>query len=246
MSPWPGRRASGYPIVRRSGPPDEAMWWSPEDQAIAESTLLYRRVFGKRWVEASMVNNEERLDPFPVHPATDRVLAARQERQLTALDEGRAWRGLRPRALAVLRVEVFASGDDTTHRDAWRDDAPACLDATWRDRWAERDHPGGWVEARRMPIDEVTEACKSAVARWGGGASAADMVDAIDWLRVEDHTDPSGNGAVSIYEYVTIWRERMLVTLTVRHGLDDDLTASVAAAVAHVVASLPLGAASHE
>lgn len=205
-----GRGGGAAP--RRSGPPDEVPWWVPADQAAAEVALLERRSLGRRWLDVPMVNNAEQLDPFPDAPATRAVLDARAARVLTGLDEGRAWRRSKPTVLIVSRTEVFADADPgaaAAHRAAWEAEGPACLEATWRARWAERDHPGGWVEARRP---------EGGAPAWpSGNPDAAD----VDLIAVQDHTDPTGAGRVTTYAYLTIWAGRLLATLTVRHDLDD-------------------------
>ena len=241
---WFGRSRQADPAGRRrGGPSGEAVWWDPVDQGFAEAVDLRPRVFGTRWRPVEMVNNAERLEPFPDHPDTSAILAAREARGLTALDEGRAWRGLRPAGLAVLRVEVFGSADDVQHRAAWASGGPACLEATWRDRWAERGHAGGWVEAVRRPDDAWTEGIAGAALDASGDEHHRSRVRAAgDWIRVEDHTDLAGTGAVTVYEYLTVWRGRTLLTLTLRHDLDDDLDdAVVRAAVAlHEAATPPV------
>jgi len=171
-----------------------------------------------------MLNNAERFVPFAEGPAAAAILAARAARTLTGLDEGQAWRRLKPSSLAVLRVEVYARPDEVGHRAAWTTDAEACLDATWRDRWAERDHPGGWIEARWVDAAERNASIGAAPT--------------VDWLRVEDHTDPTGGGGVALYEYLTVWGERTQATLTIRHPLDDDLDGAVAGPIAELVSRI--------
>lgn len=205
----------------------------------AESIDLRPRMFGVRWRSFEMMNNEEQLDPFPVDPATEAVLAARASRRPTALDEGRAWRGTKPGGLAVLRVELFADADATAHREAWQTTGPACLEATWRVRWQERDRQPGWIEARRQPEDAWTEdLAGSALAASGTGDEQMALRSACDWLRVEDHTDPTGSGSVTVYEHLTVWRDRAQITLTLRHDIVDEFEDSVVRAGAALYRAL--------
>lgn len=220
--PW--RRTAVGPRVaaeRRRGPEGEAPWWDPLDQAWAEDLALPLRTFGRGWLEVPMLNNAERPDPL-AGPAAGGVLAARAERGLVALDEGRAWRRRRDGVLAVLRVEVYASVDDAAHRAAWREDAEAALAQTWRARWAERGRYPGWVEASWVPLEDRPEAVRS-----------GPLASAVDWLRVEDHTEAAEQEAVMVYEHVVVWLGRAQATLTVRHvgGLDLDQPVGEAAAV---------------
>lgn len=178
-----------------------------------EGELLVAADLGRGWHEVDMVNNAERLDPLGDDEDSAVVRAARAARRLTALDEGRAWRRRRDGALAVLRVEVFAAADDGAHRAAWRAHAERSLDATWRQRWQERGERPGWIESRWVEEGD----------RGDGGAHDAAGLGAVDALRVEDHTDPSGRGTVTVYEHRTVWAGRLHATLTLRH----DLTAEV-------------------
>jgi len=199
--------------ARRSGPPDEAAWWDPADQAWAEAFPLRRRNFGRGWLDATMPNNVERRDHLGPGEASARVSEARDARAATALDEGRAWRRRNDSVLAVLRVEVFASGDESAHRLAWQADGAAALDETWRARWRERDVEPGWVEATfRPPIDRPDPR--------------------IDWVQIEDHTGAAEADAVTAYQYVVAWLGRAQATLTIRHRLGLDLDPTVRAAVA--------------
>lgn len=154
-----------------------------------------------------MASNAERLDPFDGVDEADALRAARTERSLTGLDEGRAWHQRTERSLAVLRSERFATGTDHDHRQRWQRDGPVVLDAVWRARWLERDLTPGWIECRRV----------------GGDATSAPVHQSVDWLRVEDHTDPSGAGDVTLYEHVTVWAGRSHAVLVVRHQLGVDL-----------------------
>lgn len=193
----------------------ETGWWDPADQAWAEDLVLPRRAFGRGWLDAPMVNNEERREPL-AGPAAAPILAARADRGLVALDEGRAWRRRRDGVLAVLRTEVYASADDRAHRSAWRVSAEAALAETWRARWQERGRQPGWVEATWVP------------ASGGDGGP-------VDWLHLVDHTDAAEDDEVMAYEHLVVWRGRGQATLTIRHveGLDlDDVVASVAAVLA--------------
>jgi hypothetical protein len=157
--------------------------------------------------------------PFGPGPAADAVRAERAERVLTALDEGEAWRRRNDRILAVARIEVYAEVDHAAHRAAWQTHGPDCLDATWRQRWRDRDIEPGWVEARWQPTDDRP------VELLGPAAD-----DAVDWIVVEDHTGKD----VAVYEHVTIWSGRLQFTLTVRHLLGIDLRDAIAAGGAAV------------
>jgi len=148
-----------------------------------------------------MINNVERVDPYGDDPASARLRAARALRQLTALDEGQAFRQRRTGALAVLRLEVFASPDSGGHRAAWQDDGVACLDALWRQRWRERDREPGWIEARWVDRGAV-----------------------VDWITVEDHTDTPATDVVVRYEHLSVWSGRTLATVTIRHDQGQDVS----------------------
>ena len=194
-------------------------WWDDADQALADRRVLLRRDLGRGWVDAPMVNNEPRLDPHGDDDASQVLRTEREARRLTGLNEGRAWRRRRESSvLMVVRHEVFANPDHEAHRDAWQRVGAASLDATWRTRWRERDVANAWIEARMVPGDQ--------------GPLAG--LDDVDWLQVEDHTNPLGGIDVSIYEHISVWSGRCLVTLTLRHphGLDmDDIVASATRAV---------------
>jgi hypothetical protein len=201
---------------RRSGPEGEERWWDPRDQAIAEQDLVDRAVLGRGWREVPMLNNAERRDPYGPDPASAEVRRTWLDRRPTALDEGRAWRHRDLRSLLVVRCELFATAGGTAHRAAWSTHGAASLDATWRDRWIERDAAVGWIEAEAVAPSDRPEATP----------------DEVEWFRVQDHTDPSRSGEVTCYEHLTVWVGRALATITVRHalGLDlDDLSARAAA-----------------
>jgi hypothetical protein len=199
---------------RRTGPPDEERWWDPADQALVERPLLVPADFGPGWTADPMLNNAERFEPLADDADSLAIRAARDGRGRTGLDEGRAWRRRRTATLAVLRLEVFAVADERAHRAAWHHHAEASLDATWRARWAERGVVAGWIESRWVDRDD-------------DGAGPAD--DAVDWIRIEDHTDPSGAGRVTVYEHLTVWAGRRHATLTMRHDLDTDVSTAAAA-----------------
>ena len=222
-----GRR--GTAARRRSGPAGEERWWDEADQAVAESRLLRPADLGRGWSRAAMVNNAERLDPFGDDEASAAVRAVVGRRRRTALHEGDAWRRRRDGVLCVLRVEVFAvesEGDAAAgvgavpHRRVWEEHGTASLDATWRQRWRERDRDPGWIEARRRPEGER--------------ADEVPTPEDVTWLVVEDQTGIHDGGAVTIYEHLTIWAGRAVATLTLRHdlGVDvDDVAASAAGVV---------------
>lgn len=182
-----------------------------------------------------MVNNAERLDPLGDDPGSAEVRAARSRRRLTALDEGRAWRQRTAGSLAVLRLEVFADADEQGHRAAWRHHAEDSLDATWRARWHERGLAPGWIESRWVDAsDRPALFAVDGETAPDPGAPVTGAQDSIDWLRIEDHTDPLGKGQVTVYEHLTVWAGRPHVTLTIRHDLDhpaDDVAARAAAAL---------------
>ena len=244
---WRRRGAFGADVVRRrSGPEGEERWWDPLDQQVAEAPVLARADLARGWRPAPMMNNVERLDPLGDDPASELVRAARAQRHLTGLDEGRAWRRSPDGGLLVVRVEVFApepldadgaTGGDravgrvTAHRSAWQAHGAAALDATWRQRWRERDVEPRWIEARALEVDERPEPLHGFREAPTGSA----LTGAVDWLRIEDHTDPTGGGRVTLYEHLSLWLGRGLVTLTLRHDLDHD-AADVAATAAAAVA----------
>ena len=62
--------------------------------------------------------------------------------------------------------------------------------------------------------------------------------EAVDWIVVEDHTDPSRGGRVSIYHHLTVWHGRAVATVTVRHELGLDLDEAVARAASSALAAL--------
>ena len=213
---------------RRSGPVHEEVWWDPADQALAERALLDRRRLGRGWLSEPMLNNSERRHPFGDEPAAVRLTKVRAGRRPTALDEGQAWRHRDRSALLVLRCDVYADPDVTSHRTAWQTDGEAVLEAIWRARWRERDREPGWVEARVVPVPDRPETLPGAT------------MDALDWFRVEDHTAPGGDRAVAVYEHLTVWSGRIQVTATIRHtlGLDlDDMSAHVANEIVRRLAS---------
>lgn len=204
-----GRRARQLPGVigrRRSGPPTEEQWWEPNDQAFVQQPMLSRHDFPKGWRPAMMLNNQEALDPYADVEAADAIRRARAARVLTGLDEGAAYRA-RNHLLLVLRTEAFLRADEAGHRDAWHGDGPAALTATYRARWAEREVTPNWIETTvRRP-----------------GELPANVDPRIDWLRVEDHTDPKREGSVQIYEHLTLWCGRAHAVVTVRHGPEQHL-----------------------
>lgn len=178
------------------------------DLAWARGLPLGRHQLGRGWTDAPLLNNDAPARPFEPGPAADPVLAARAARRPSAVADGRAWRRRRDGSVVVLRVERFADPcgppDGARHRAAWQAGGEACLEETWRTRWAERGRTAGWVEARRLdpPADDA------------------------DHLRVEDHT---GDGTdVTVYEHLTVWAPGALASATVRHRLGEDVDDVVA------------------
>lgn len=228
MAPW--HRSRSAPPQRRSGPEGEDPWWDPADQAFVEQPVLGRRDLGRGWVPALMLNNEERLDPYGDDPRAEILRAERAARRLTALDEGVAYRQRSDGALAVLRVELFASGDLDRHRLAWREHGAACLQALWAQRWEERERDPGWIEARWR--DERDRAAPLGPV---GGDVVAPVAAAIDWIVVEDQTGTAETEVVTEYQHLTVWVDRAVATITLRHPqhLPLDATAATAAATAH-------------
>lgn len=161
-----------------------------------------------------MINNLELIDPYDGVDASA-IRAARAARNLSALDEGVAYRA-KHRQLLVLRTEVFVDPDETAHRAAWQADGPSVLTNTYRARWAERDVAPNWIETRVRPPSELP----------------GDLDARLDWLQVEDHTDPKRSGAVTMYEHVTLWCGRANAVVTVRHEQDQHIEA-LAAEIAH-------------
>ena len=213
-----GRRRTP-PGQRRTGPAGEEHWWDDADQAFVEAPFLATRALGRGWQTVPMPNNAERLDPHGDDEHSAAIRAAREQRVLTALDEGAAWRHRKDRVLVVPRVEVFREVDDRVHRVAWQEHGTQCLDAVWRQRWRERDVAPGWIEARWKPDDAV-----SVVAPTDDEGRAA--FDQIDWITVEDQTHTATTGTVDRYEHVSVWCGRALATVTIRHDdvLDLDAT----------------------
>jgi hypothetical protein len=207
--------------------------WDPADQRLAGVTVLTAKDLGRGWISIPMVNNELRREPFGHDGASQALEAARQRRRPTGLHEGRAFRHRDSGALCVVRSEVFADaapavGEDDPvagHRTAWTTLAEAALDATWRERWRERDRHPAWIEARwvQRPDDPA------------GPLPNAPGV-ALDWVRIEDHTPlvehahPGGPGEVTVYDYLTVWAGRRQVTVVIRHPLGLDLDDAVAGA----------------
>lgn len=228
--------------------------FDPDDQAAAEAPVLDRRALGRGWIDAPMVNNEPRLDPHGTDPASAALRARREARRLTGFHEGRAWRrrGRTP-GLVVVRHEVFADADPggrLAHRDEWTRRGAESLDATWRERWKERDVMPGWIEARpvaRPPAGATEPGVGDDAAQQDApaGGSSEGLVaevafpEAVDWFRVEDHTDPTGRGEVTLYQHLTVWGGRHLVTVTMRHPLGEASDPFVAAVAEIVVARLP-------
>ena len=134
-----------------------------------------------------MVNNLSLIDPYEGVAAVA-IRTARVARQLSALDEAVAFRA-KHRQLLVLRTEMFVEQDETAHRAAWQADGPAVLTSTYQARWAEREVTPNWIETTVRPALELPD----------------DVDPRIDWLRVEDHTDPRRSGVVSLYEHLTLW-----------------------------------------
>lgn len=215
--------------------------WDPADQRLAGVAVLTARDLGRGWIDVPMVNNEARREPFGHDEASRMLEAARQRRRPTGLHEGRAFRHRDSGALCVVRCEVFADdgpapGEDdpvAAHRGAWSTLAEAALDATWRERWRERDRHPAWIEARwvQRPDDPV-------------GPLTAAPGATLDWLRIEDHTPPvehahqGGPGEVTVYDYLTVWAGRRQVTVVIRHPLGLDLDDAVAGAARGVVRRL--------
>ena len=223
------RRRAGAGRHGADGGSVAAGWGNPADHELAAEPLVDRAMLGRGWHEQPMINNEPQRRPFTDDPAAAGVEAARQARRPTGLHEGTAWRHRDTESLLVIRVDVYADADDTAHRAAWVADGVACLDATWRARWRERGITPGWVEARPVPpAERVRDLHVMGEARPTGVAAA------VDWYRVEDHTDPTDERRVTSYEHLTVWNGRRQATLTFRHplGIDlDDLAADVAVAV---------------
>ena len=125
-----------------------------------------------------------------------------------------------------MRTEAFVDPVETAHRETWRSDGPAALTATYQARWAERDVRPNWIETTiRRP-----------------GELPAGVDARIDWLRVEDHTDPKREGVVRIYEHLTLWCGRPHAVITVRHEPDqhlEDMTLKVARALLGRLESIP-------
>lgn len=191
--------------------------------------MLVRRQLGRDWVDATMMNNQERLDPLGHDDASMAIRAARADRGLMALDEGRAWRRRKESTLLVSRVEAFADPDEGQHRHVWRAHAEAALDATWRLRWQERGLAPGWIETRWVATDERPGALHS----FGADPHPPEPAGSVDWLRIEDHTGHRGAHTITLYEHLTLWAGARHGVLIMRHDLDVEVAdAAVAAAVA--------------
>jgi hypothetical protein len=212
-------------------------WWDPIDQDRVEAPLLRRRELGKGWIPTRLINNAEQLDPHGEGADGDALRACRAARQLSALDEGGAWRHRRTLALVVTRVEAFARVDEGAHRLAWRERGASSLDELWRQRWRERDREPGWIEARWL--DHRDRVPPLGVA--GSEATPDDLgvdravADAVDWIRIEDQTATPDTGRVACFEHLTVWVGRAIATIVVRHDQVDDLAAVAAraASLAH-------------
>ncbi|MCU1454445.1 MAG: hypothetical protein JWN46_2591 [Acidimicrobiales bacterium] len=166
--------------------------------------MLGRKDLPRGWRPVPMINNVERADPWEGVDGADALRAAREQRRLTALDDGTAWRD-RDQRLLVVRCEVFADAHEDEHRAVWIADAERVLASAWRVRWTERGQSPGWIEARRRLLAE----------------GDAPLHRRVDWYEVEDHTDPTARGDVTIYHHLTVWAGRMHVVVTVRHPLGD-------------------------
>ena len=221
---------------RRSGPRGETRWWDQQDQAFAERDHLEPQDFGRGWLPAPMLNNAELLEPLGGDAASVEVSETRRARGLTALNDGVAWRRREGNVLAVLRVEVYRDSDPDqgplAHRAAWTARAEASLDATWRERWADRGVTPGWIEARWVLPAARPEPIRVSAGSEPPLGPAAD----IDWLRVEDHT--GDRTSVAVYEYLTVWSGRSQGTLTIRHEHTLNLDAEAAGAATALHASL--------
>lgn len=193
--PLVGRRSASR---RRSGPESEERWWDAEDQRVAERGSITRRDLPKKWRSRPLMNNVESIDPFAEIPEGRDLAEAAAARHRTALDDGAAVAGP-DFELAVMRIEVFADADHAAHRALWQQDGPAVLTAMYRHRWAERDHPPGWIEAQWPSFD------------W-------DLEPRVDWLRVEDHTDRRHEAGLFLYDHLWLWIGRGLGELTIRYG----------------------------
>jgi hypothetical protein len=203
---------------------------------VAELPLFDRAALGKGWQQVTMANNAERLDPCGEDPASAVVRSVRDGRVLTGLDEGRAFRERRTGSLVVVRVELFADEGAVTaadHRHVWQEHGVSSLEATWRERWRERDIEPGWIEVAPVGVAERPEPLHA----FADVDPAPDPTGSIDWCRVEDHTDPAHEavGRVLMYEHLSVWAGRALATITLRHelGTPGDAVAAAAAAHAH-------------
>ncbi len=176
--------------------------------------MLRRRDFVKGWQPTIMINNRELIDPYDGVDAST-IRAARAARRLTALDEGVAYRS-KLRQLLVLRTEVFFDPDETAHRTAWQADGLSVLTSTYQTRWAERDVTPNWIETRLRPATDLP----------------GELDPRVDWLQVEDHTDPKRSGTVTLYEHVTLWCGRSHAVVTVRHEYDQQVE-GMAIEIAH-------------
>ena len=193
-------------------------WWVDADQTFAEQLPFATRDLGRGWQTVPMPNNAERLDPYGSDEASQLLRSAREERVLTALDEGAAWRHRKDRVLIVARVEVFSLADDRAHRSLWQEHATRCLDAVWRERWQEREVEPGWIEARWKPEHAGAVGPHDGDHEDRGADAEHDAAERqIDWITVEDHTSTSVSGIVDRYEHVTMWCGRAVATLTIRH-----------------------------
>ncbi len=178
-----------------------------------------------------MLNNVAASQPFGDDPASAEVETCRVARQVTAVIDGQAFRHRDSGGLCVVRAEYYADPDPSAavrHREAWMDRAEEVLDATWRQRWRERDRQPAWIEARWVSGSFVE-----------GDAPDLDWPD-VDWLRVEDHTPVApggavgGPGVVTVYQHVTVWAAHCQVTVVIRHPLGLDLDPTVRAAVGSI------------
>lgn len=215
---WPRKRRADPSQRRRGGPVGEAHWWDDEDQALVQSELISEADIGPGWRRFPMLNNQEQLDPYGQGAVAEELREQRARRRLSALDEGMAWRRKSSSSLLVARFEMFEDANDHEHRESWRSLGPQVLEQTWRQRWQERDVTPGWIEAKWLDEEDLPD------------TDLGDAAPAVDWLRIEDHTRPVGG--VTVYHHLSLWRQRLLATLTMRHDIGVEADPAVALAVA--------------
>ena len=148
----PGGPAAPGPPAGAAGPAGRGAVVGPgRPGAWPSEPLLDARTLGRGWRPVPMVNNaEQRSTPSGrrsgLRASSAAARAAGGSPRSTRAGPGAARPAARWRCSAV--EVVRRRRPRRAHRAAWREHGEASLDATWRERWAERDQAPGWIEAR--------------------------------------------------------------------------------------------------